>query len=81
MCSTTSGEFYDDRLGTNYSQARYLCYYLQQQGKLRAFYHHFRKHVDDDRSGLQSLRAVLGEQDLDAFQDRWEAYVLKLQYR
>ena len=30
LCSTTDDEFYGEDRGTNYSQARYLCYYLQE---------------------------------------------------
>ena len=32
LMSTTTRQFYDKDPGTNYSQARYLCYYLQEQG-------------------------------------------------
>lgn len=36
-----SSAFYDDDKGTNYGQARYLCYYLQEQGLLVKFYQEF----------------------------------------
>jgi len=81
LCSTTTREFYHDERGTNYGQARYLCYYLQQQNRLRDFYHAFRKRVRQDPTGLATLSDVLEEDDLDAFKKRWEAYVLKLRYR
>jgi hypothetical protein len=80
LCGTTTGEFYNDSRGTNYGQARYLCYYLQQQGKLREFYHEFRKNAAKDPTGRDTLSEVLGEKDLDAFKKRWEAYVLKLRF-
>ena len=32
LCSTTRNQFYREDPGTNYSQARYLCYYLQEKG-------------------------------------------------
>ena len=38
LTGTTDRQFYNEDKGTNYAQARYLCYYLQEQGKLREFY-------------------------------------------
>ena len=32
LTAMTSGEFYNEDRGTNYAQARYLCYYLQERG-------------------------------------------------
>jgi len=32
LCSMSTRTFYDEERGTNYAQARYLCYYLQEQG-------------------------------------------------
>ncbi len=81
LCSTTTEEFYEKDKGTNYAQARYLCYYLQQQGLLQKFYRRFRDGCKDDPSGYQTLQAVLGRTDMDQFQREWEAYVLKLRFR
>lgn len=80
LCSTTRYEFYNEDRGTNYSQARYLCYYLQQQGRLRKFYHQFVKDVDKDPTGFETLKQVLGEADMDQFKKTWEAYVMKLRF-
>ena len=55
LCSTTSHQFYNEDRGTNYAQARYLCYYLQQQGLLVKFYHEFRRHA----AGFQQLGAAM----------------------
>ena len=76
--STTTREFYDEDPGTNYSQARYLCYYLQQQGLLRKYYHAFRRGAKDDPTGYKTLKAVLGRRDIDTFQKEWETWVLAL---
>lgn len=81
LCETTTDEFYGDRSGTNYAQARYLCYYLQEHGKLRAYYHAFVRNAADDPSGYATLQQVLGERDMEDFQKRWEKYVLELRYR
>ncbi|MCH8042187.1 MAG: C39 family peptidase [Planctomycetes bacterium] len=81
LCSTTRSEFYTDRRGTNYAQARYLCYYLQQQGRLRKFYHQFVRDAGDDPTGYKTLQEVLGERDMAAFQQRFEKWALTLRYR
>jgi hypothetical protein len=80
LCSTTSDEFYRKDRGSNYSQARYLCYYLQEHGLLRQFYHAFQAHRDQDPTGYNTLKQVLGQDDMDAFQQQWEAWVLEQVY-
>ena len=80
LCSTTTRAFYADARGTNYGQARHLCYYLQQHGKLREFYHSFRKNAATDPTGLTTLSQVVGQEDLDAFQKTWNAYVMHLRF-
>ena len=80
LCSTTTREFYNEDPGTNYAQARYLCYYLQEHGKLVKYYHAFRKNAEKDPSGFQTLVAVLGDPDMDEFKKDWEAYVAKLRF-
>jgi hypothetical protein len=80
LCSSSTREFYDDHRGTNYAQARYLCYYLQEQGKLREFYHAFRKDAQRDATGLSTLRSVLDRRDLRTFQESWSRFVLDLNF-
>jgi hypothetical protein len=79
LCSTTTEQFYGEDRGTNYGQARYLCYYLQEKGLLEKYYRDFRAHAADDPTGYATLQKVLGETDMAAFQKRWEAYVMKLE--
>ncbi|MBA3458282.1 MAG: hypothetical protein H0T42_34690 [Deltaproteobacteria bacterium] len=74
------GAFYDDHSGVHYAQSRYLMYYLQEHGLLREFYRRFRAERGEDPTGFQTLTAVLGESDMTAFQNRWEAYVAKLRF-
>lgn len=81
LCATTTTEFYDKDPGSNYAQARYLCYYLQQKGLLQKFYQRFAAAHEHDPSGYRTLQEVLGEDDMPAFQRRWEAYVLTLEFR
>jgi hypothetical protein len=80
LTSTTDDEFYNKDKGTNYAQARYLCYYLQEHGLLKKFYHDFVANQRDDPTGYDTLVKTLGERDMDAIQKKWEAYALSLRF-
>lgn len=80
LCETTREEFYHEDPGTHYSQARYLCYYLQERGLLNKFYEAFRSNVGQDPTGYQTLQEVLGTTDMDEFQTEWEAFVMRLRF-
>lgn len=80
LCNTTTGEFYDEDPGTHYAHARYLLYYLQEQGKLRGYYKAFHAARGEDPSGYATLVATLGERDMGAFQRRWERWVMELRF-
>jgi hypothetical protein len=71
-------EFYNEDQGTNYGQARYLCYYLQERGLLIKFYSEFVAQQKTDPTGYKTLQQILGERDMSAFQKRWEKFVLGL---
>ena len=80
LTAMTEHEFYNRDQGTNYAQARYLCYYLQEQRLLRKFHHQFVANQKTDPSGYKTLQAVLGEEDMQAFKKKWQAFVLKLRF-
>jgi hypothetical protein len=80
LTSTTTHEFYNKDRGTNYAQARYLCYYLQEKGLLTKFYHAFTAAQVEDPTGYKTLQSVLGKKDMPAFKREWETYVLKLRF-
>jgi hypothetical protein len=80
LSRTSSTEFYEQDPGTHYAQARYLAYYLQEQGLLVPFYQRFRTSAAQDPTGYQTLRAVLGHPDMAVFQRQWERYVLGLRF-
>lgn len=82
LCSTGTREFYESDRGANYAQARYLCYYLQQQGLLQKYYKAFLANCREDPSGYETLKRTLGRDDegMKAFQREWESYVLKLRF-
>jgi hypothetical protein len=83
LVSTTTRQFYNASKGNNYAQARYLCYYLQENGLLVKYYRAFVKNAKNDPSGYKTLKQVLEISDDDgmkAFQKRWEKWVLKLRF-
>ena len=80
LASTTSYQFYNMAKGNNYAQARYLCYYLQENGLLVNFYNTFTKDAQKDPSGYETLKKMLKEKDMDDFKKRWEKWVMKLKF-
>ncbi len=78
LTAMDANAFYGDTKGTNYAQARYLCHYLQGKRLLIKFCQEFQRHQKQDPTGYASLRKILGESDMDAFQRRWEKYALAL---
>jgi len=80
LTSTTTREFYDGD-ATNYAQARYLCYWLQEQGKLRDFYKSFVADSKEDSTGIETLKSQITPKTVGDFQKSWEAWVLKLRFR
>jgi hypothetical protein len=80
LLGTSTSEFYGDERGTNYAQARYLLYWLQERGKLREFYRSFHRDRASDPTGIATLRKTLAPEDLAAFQKKWERFVLGLRF-
>jgi len=80
LCSMDEDGFYLKDRGTNYAQARYLCYYLQEQGLLVKFYHEFYDHRTEDPTGYQIVKRILGVEDMDSFKKTWEQYILALTF-
>jgi hypothetical protein len=80
LTATTSTEFYAKDRGTNYAQARYLCYYLQERNLLVKYYHAFSTGWRDDPTGYKTLQAVLGEEDMSVFEQTWRTFVANLTF-
>lgn len=78
LTSKSDAEFYNDNTGVNYAQARYLCYYLQQKKLLIKYYKDFLANHKTDPTGYKTLQKTIGERDMNTFQRKWEAFVLKL---
>ncbi len=79
LCSTTDDQFYGDDQGVHYAQARYLCYYLQERGLLRGYYHAFVANQREDPTGYETLRRVLRRADMAEFERDWSRFVLDLE--
>lgn len=75
LLATSTAEFYDADFDS-YAYARYLLLYLQDHGKLTAFYKAF---VADpgDPTGVAALEAILGE-TLEAFEPKWRKWAAAL---
>jgi hypothetical protein len=80
LTGTTAAQFYGEDSGSNYAQARYLCYYLQEKGLLQTYYRRFTAAATNDPGGYATLQSVLGERDMAGFQKKWEAFVLGLRF-
>ncbi|MBP7430599.1 MAG: hypothetical protein KBC05_14290 [Candidatus Hydrogenedentes bacterium] len=84
LMALSEEEFYggtvDVGSGVFYAQARYLCYYLQEQGLLVTYYRDFVANAQTDPTGFNTLVRVLGETDMAAFKTKWEAFVQELRF-
>ena len=69
--------FYQDDRGTNYAEARYLIYWLQEKGLLRKYVKRALELKDEDGTGWKALTEVLG-QDPDAQFKTWSKFTLGL---
>jgi len=81
VLATSTSQFYREDRGTNYAQARYLCYFLQEKGLLVKYYQEFVANQKHDPTGVGTLKKVLGESDLESFEKRWRQFVLELAFR
>ncbi len=80
LTDQTTHQFYQKDPGTNYSQSRYLLYYLQSKSKLVSFYKLFHRNRLKDPTGYKSLQKILGNPDMAVFKRKWEQFVLALRF-
>ncbi len=73
LVNTNDEEFYGENSGSNYSQARYLCLYLQEKGFLKIFYKNFRDRYNEDNTGKKFLQEILNKNisDIDSEFKTW----------
>jgi hypothetical protein len=69
--------FRGDREDLHYAQARYVCQWLDERGKLWPFYQRWRDHVAEDPTGERSFREVVGMSPAEA-DAAWSKWVLAL---
>lgn len=77
LVRTSTKEFYDEARGVNYATARYLCKWLQDQGKLQDFYREFKSAARDDPTGRATLQKITGMK-LDELDKAWREWVRNL---
>ena len=80
LLGASDAGFHGKNEGLFYAQARYLCYYLQERGLLVKFHREFAANAKTDPAGTGTLKKILAEDDLTAFQKTWEAFVMKLKF-
>lgn len=80
LCATTTSEFYGEDSGRHYAQARYLMLWLQEKGRLPAYWTAFRKNVRKDPTGYETLVEVIGAKDMKKWRAEWERWVMKLEF-
>ncbi len=80
LTGATTRQFYGAGSGVRYAQARYLCYYLQEKGLLRAFYKQFHANYEQDPTGYKTLVEILHARDMDQFKKEGEKYCMKLRF-
>lgn len=76
LLGTSRDGFYNAEFDA-YAYARYLLLYLQEQGKLTAFYQKFTADKADP-TGRKALEAVLGE-SIESFEPKWRKWTVALQ--
>lgn len=79
LLKTNDDVFYGDRSDFNYSQARYLCLYLQEKGKLKEFYKKYRDGFENDKTGEKNLEKIL-EKNIDEIDSDFIKWVQTLKY-
>jgi hypothetical protein len=61
LLQTGDNEFYGSKSDFYYSQARYLCMYIQEKDLLKSYYKQFRDNFEEDKSGKKFLEDLLNK--------------------
>jgi Protein of unknown function (DUF1570) len=69
--------FRDDTEDLHYAMARYVCQWLDERGKLWAFYQAWRDNVADDPTGVRAFASVTGKPPTEV-SDAWAKWVKAL---
>jgi hypothetical protein len=79
LVATSQDDFYGEKSGLYYAEARYLLYYLQEKDLLSRFYRTFAAGLAADPTGRAALEETLG-QDLPAFEPTFKKFVMALRF-
>ncbi|MBZ0202446.1 MAG: hypothetical protein IT281_02950 [Ignavibacteria bacterium] len=79
LFKTDYDEFYGNRSDVNYSQARYICMYLQEAGLLKNFYKLFRDTYGEDNTGKTQIEKITGK-TLNEIDQDYVKWVSALKY-
>jgi hypothetical protein len=79
LTKTDYDTFYGNGSDVNYSQARYLSMYLQENGLLKKFYKHFRDTYSRDNTGKSQLEKITGK-TISELDSDYVAWVKMLKY-
>lgn len=77
LMSTDDETFYGEESGLNYSQARYFCMYLQEQGVLKRYYKNFRDNFSKDEKGISIAEEILNK-SINEIDKDYKSWVLTL---
>ncbi len=73
----TDETFRDDAEDLHYAMARYVCQWLDERGKLWAFYQAWRDNAADDPTGVRAFASVMGKPPSE-LGDAWAKWVKAL---
>ena len=77
FCGLEKREFYHFDKDRNYAQAKYLCYYLQQEA-FEEIFSEFSENHRLDRTGYNTLQKTVGYGDMREFRKDWEYFMLTI---
>jgi len=80
MMAGSHTDFYGEKQGVYYAQARYLMYYLQSKGLLGDYYDQYRANFNSDPHGIRTLLKLLNYRSLKEFEPVWLSFIGRLQY-
>jgi len=77
LFDTDDDEFYGEKSGFYYAQARYFCLYMQEKNLLKKFYKLFRDNFEEDKTG-KSFVVKMFEKDLKSIEKEFKSWASKL---
>ncbi len=79
MFNLSDEEFYGENSDFYYAQARYFCYYLQENGILKQFYKNFRDNYSKDSTGMFFIEEIF-DNKIENIDSDFKKWVMNLKY-